>query len=171
MSTEERIRFFHHRWSAPVLVELERERGTRFVLLVNRLGVSRTVLRATLDSLIDLGYVRRNPGYGHPLRPEYVLTARGHAVARRCAQLLESLPDPKLALRKWTLPVLAAMGVGARFSELQGALPGVTPRALAQALRDLQAVGLADRAVLDGYPPSTLYRPTARGLVAQRLIK
>ncbi len=28
-----------------------------------------------------LGLVIRNPGYGHPLRPEYILTPEGHAAA------------------------------------------------------------------------------------------
>ena len=162
MSTEERIRFFHHRWSAPVLVELERERGTRFVLLVNRLGVSRSVLRTTLDALIDLGYVRRNPGYGHPLRPEYVLTPRGRRLAGRCARLIEGVSDRRLALRKWTFPVLAELRAPTRFSDLRK-LPGITPAALATALKDLQRLGLVERTVLDDYPPTTLYRPTAAG--------
>src|SRR5947207_13068422 len=68
------IRLFHHRWAVPVLAELRRERGSRFVTLANRIGVTRDSLRRTLSALIDDGLVERNPGYGHPLRPEYVLT-------------------------------------------------------------------------------------------------
>lgn len=153
-----------------MLVELERERGTRFVLLVNRLGVSRTVLRTTLESLVELGYVRRNPGYGHPLRPEYVLSPRGLPVARGCAQILGALNERQRLLRKWTLPTLAEVGRAARFSELRSALPGITPRALALALKDLQQLRLVDRSVLDEYPPTTVYRPTTSGRSLQRVL-
>jgi len=48
-----------------------------------------------------------------------------------------------------------------RFSELRELLPGVTARALTLALKDLVAVGLVERTVTDGFPPSTLYRLTA----------
>ena len=60
-----------------MLAELERQRGARFVALANRLGVSRDSLTRTLGALIDAGFVARNPGHGHPLRPEYILTKRG----------------------------------------------------------------------------------------------
>jgi hypothetical protein len=39
----------------------------------NLSGSSTTEIGA-LDGLIELGYVRRNEGYGHPLRPEYLIT-------------------------------------------------------------------------------------------------
>ena len=50
-----------------------------------------------------------------------------------------------------------------RFSELRSSLPGVTPRALALALRDLEQASLVRREVLPTRPPSTVYRPTSRG--------
>ena len=53
MSIEDLIALFHHRWSAPVLAELGRTRGTRFVVLVNRLGVGRESLRRTLAALME----------------------------------------------------------------------------------------------------------------------
>ena len=89
MSITDLIAIFHHRWSAPVLAELLRQKGSRFAALVGTLGVGRESLRRTLDSLLELGLVARNPGYGHPLRPEYVLTRSGEVAARRCAKLLE----------------------------------------------------------------------------------
>ncbi len=124
VSIQDLIALFHHRWSAPVLAELLHQKGSRFVTLGNTLGVGRESLKRTLDSLIALGLVGRNPGYGHPLRPEYVLTRRGHGVATRCAKLLAALDGTtELALRKWSLPVLAALRRPSRFSELQAALP------------------------------------------------
>ena len=66
-------------------------------------------------------------------------------------------------LRKWSVPVLAGLADGRRFSELRAALPGVTPRALALALRDLEDARLVRREVLPTRPPSTVYRATRRG--------
>ena len=71
----------NHRWSLAVLAELERTRGSRFVVLLNRIGLAR-VPRVTLSNLVDAGLVERNPGYGHPLRPEYLLTPAARASRR-----------------------------------------------------------------------------------------
>ena len=71
---ERLAQLFHHRWAVPVLAELHRTSGSRFVTLHRRLGIGRESLRRTLASLAEQDLVARNPGYGHPLRPEYVLT-------------------------------------------------------------------------------------------------
>lgn len=169
MSIPDLIALFHHRWSAPVLAELLRQKGSRFAALSGTLGVGRDSLRRALDSLLALGLVARNPGYGHPLRPEYVLTGEGTRVAQRCAKLFAVSEDDVL-LRKWTLPVLAALRRPARFSELRAVVPDVTPRALALALKDLQSAGLVERRIEDAYPPRTLYTPTAQGRRLQRIV-
>jgi DNA-binding HxlR family transcriptional regulator len=44
---------------------------------------------------------------------------------------------------------------------------GVSPRGLAVALQDLEAAALIRREVLATRPPTTLYRPAARGRRAQ----
>jgi DNA-binding HxlR family transcriptional regulator len=158
----------HHRWSPPILAELRRTAGSRFVTLAHRLGLSRESLRRTLAALIEAGLVARNPGYGHPLRPEYVLTERGAHVAPHCGDLvaaLRRLGIEDVGLKKWSMPVVLALGgrpASRRFSEVQAALPGVTGRALAFALKDLAAAGLVDRTVTDDYPPATVYRLTRR---------
>jgi DNA-binding HxlR family transcriptional regulator len=171
VSIEDLIALFHHRWSAPVLAELGRTRGTRFVVLIKRLGIGRESLHRTLTALIDLGLVRRNPGYGHPLRPEYLLTEHGEDVARRCSRLLRAVDgNAGVALKKWSLPVLAALRRPARFSELRGSLPGITPRSLALALKDLERAGLVRRRVEETYPPSTLYAATPAARRLQRIL-
>jgi DNA-binding HxlR family transcriptional regulator len=156
------IALFHHRWAAPVLAELHRSKGSRFVTLTNRLGLGRESLRRTLTALIDAGLVMKNPGYGHPLRPEYVLTERGRAVAPACARLidaLERLDANGVGLKKWSMPAVLALADGeCRFSELRKRLPEVTPRALTLALKDLASVGLVERRVTGDYPPATIYR-------------
>jgi DNA-binding HxlR family transcriptional regulator len=159
--------FFHHRWAAPVLAELERSRGARFSPLARRLGVGRDSLRRTVDALLAGGWARRNPGHGHPLRPEYVTTPAGARLGRAVGELLAALRAPGLedaALRKWWMPLVHAIGPDEkRFSELLQALPGLTPRALALALRDLDSAGLLRRVVVGEWPPRSAYRLTAAG--------
>ena len=169
MSTEDLIELFHHRWAPPALALLGERGGSRFVELQRRLGVGRESLRRALDALLAAGLARRNEGYGHPLRPEYVPTAKGRRAARTAAGVVAA-GDPGTLLRKWSVPVLAELGDERRFSELRAGLPGVTPRALALALQDLEAAGYLRREVRATRPPSTLYRPTARGRRIQRSI-
>jgi len=172
VSIQDLIALFHHRWAAPILAELERQKGARFAALAGILGASRESLQRTLAALIDLGLVARNPGYGHPLRPEYVLTRRGIRVAARCTRLLGALGDEReVALRKWSLPVLIALRRAGRFSELRQELPGITPRALALALKDLQAAGFVERRVEEEtYPPTVLYAATRAARPLQRAL-
>lgn len=155
---------FHHRWSVAVLAELHRGGGGKFVTLVNRLSISRDSLRRTLDSLIAQGWVVRNPGHGHPMRPEYILTASGQRLAPWCARfccLLKVSGIEDVGLRKWSMPIALALRKGRRrFSELKSFLPGLTARALTLALKELHAAGLVERHVSDGYPPATYYQLT-----------
>jgi DNA-binding HxlR family transcriptional regulator len=162
-----RIAFLlHHRWALPLLAELDRSSGAKSITLQKRLGVGRDSLGRTLGALIEAGLVIRNPGYGHPLRPEYVLTARGRHLGPTCGQLqglLATAGAEAVALCKWSLPVVLALGGRwSRFSELRGVLPQATPRALALALRRLESARLVERRVVDEHPPRTVYQLTPR---------
>jgi DNA-binding HxlR family transcriptional regulator len=169
------VALFHNRWSVPILAELHRQRGSRFVTLSRILGLSRESLRRTLAALIDGGLVGRNPDYGHPLRPEYVLTSSGERIAAACRPLVERLRTGGLedvALKKWSMPVVYALADGPRrFSELREALEGISPRALTLALKDLEAARLVDRRVTDDYPPATVYRLTRAGRPLAALLR
>lgn len=159
---------FHHRWAIPTLAALgARAGGAKFVTLQHAMDVSRDSLARTLQGLLDAGLVARNPGYGHPMRPEYLLTRAGTRLAPACGRLREKLQRLKiedLALNKWSLPVVYALSTtGGRFNMLRSALPGITPRALTQALRDIESAGLASRTLVDEYPPRTEYALTRRG--------
>lgn len=169
------VALFHNRWSVPILAELHRQRGSRFVTLARTLGVSRESLRRTLAALIDGGLVGRNPGYGHPLRPEYVLTRAGERLARACGPLVERLRERELedvGLKKWSMPVVYALGESPRrFSEVRETLEGISPRALALALKDLEAAGIVARRVTDDYPPATVYRLTRTGRSLATLLR
>lgn len=165
----------HHRWAVPILAELATERGAKFVLLVHRLGISPDSLRRTLAALIAGGWVERNPGHGHPLRPEYILTPIGAAVAptsQRLMRTLERLGIRDAMLRKWSLPVVLAVRRGLeRFNEIAAFLPGLSPRALALALKDLQAHHMLHRSIADGHPPTTWYALTSEGRRVARLLE
>jgi DNA-binding HxlR family transcriptional regulator len=163
VSTNDLVALFHHRWAAPALAILAERGGARFAELQRKLGVGRESLRRALGALLELDLVRRNPGYGHPLRPEYLVTAAGKEAGAACARLLASTRNPDLLLRKWSVPTLALLDEPRRFSELRAALPAVTPRALALALKDLEEGGLVARKVLTTRPPSTVYRASRTG--------
>lgn len=156
---------FHSRWCVPVLAELHRGAGAKFVTLLRRLALSRTALSRTLKILDERGWSTRNPGYGHPMRPEYILTPHGHRLAPACAALMEELAELRqLALNKWSMPSLHAIGAaGRRFNAIAARASGATPRALARALKDLTEAELIVRELRDAYPPRLLYRPTSRG--------
>jgi DNA-binding HxlR family transcriptional regulator len=160
------------RWALPVIRELHETGGCKFVTLVHALGLSRETLRHTLESLIEGGLVRRNPGYGHPMRPEYLLTARGRKLAPAAGRLLAELErrgKVELGLKKWSLPVLVALEKESRFGELKSSLAPVTPRALTLALKALVRAGLVERRIHDAFPPATSYRLTGPGRSLEQL--
>jgi DNA-binding HxlR family transcriptional regulator len=136
------IALCHHRWSIPILAELHRDNGAKFVTLVKRLKISRDALSRTLEALMQLGLVKRNTGYGHPLRPEYILTAPGKHIGQNTLEPLnqiQQLEATNIALKKWTLPTLHAIHHGiTRFSSLRETLPTISPRALTLTLQDLE---------------------------------
>ena len=162
MSTDDLIALFHHRWAPPALALLGERGGARFVELQRRLDVGRESLRRALDALIELGPRAPQPGYGHPLRPEYLLAPRGRAAAQRSTRVLAA-GDRTSCSASGRCRCSRSWATNRRFSELRAALRRITPRALALALRELEDARLVRREVLPTRPPSTVYRPTARG--------
>lgn len=155
------IRLFHRKWSVPVLAEIARTGGTRVVVLQRSLGMSPAAVRQTLDHLIELGLVMPNPGYGHPLRPEYILTAEGQAVAESCARIQSSsnrLGLNDLIGKKWTLPVLWTLSAEPlRFGQITSLAQPITDRALSQSLVHLQSAELIRSDLLATRPPVNQY--------------
>lgn len=168
------VGLFHYRWTVPAVTELHcAGGGAKFITLVNRLAVARPTLSRTLESLVEAGWVAPNPGYGHPLRPEYILTPAGARIAPWCGRLLALLRRLRVeetGLRKWPLAVTAAVADGAqRFGEIRQAIPDVTARALTISLKDLQQASLIVRTVYDDYPPVVEYRLKERALPLVRM--
>jgi DNA-binding HxlR family transcriptional regulator len=74
---------------------------------------------------------------------------------RRAADLLE---------RRWAMSIVfAALDGALRFNEFAEAVQGISPRMLAERLRDLEQAQLVRRTVVPTTPPTVEYRLTARG--------
>ncbi len=163
----------HHRWNIPIIAELYRCSGAKFITLINHLAVSRGSLSVSLKYLIDLGLVERNTGHGHPMRPEYLLTKKGATIGKDCLLLMRVVQhrnEADLAFRKWTLPLVAAIGGNSlRFNELRSALRDATPRAVTIGLKLLLQQRWADRTLIDEYPPAARYelKPKGRRILAR----
>ncbi len=153
---------FHHRWNVPVIAALHAAKGgARLVVLAHTLDGNRDAVRDALDALIEADIVTRNPGYGHPLRPEYLLTARGRRVAPACVRfqrVAAHVDALGIAYMKWSAPALLAIRRGhSRFNAIQRALGAITPRSLTQGLRVLCDNQLVIRTVEDDFPPRSAY--------------
>jgi len=163
-------RLTHRRWALPVLAELGRTGGCKLVWLERHLGAGRGSAKDALDALIELGLVSHNAGYGHPMRPEYLLTPRGQPVAAESIPLIDALDrfDVRdLGLRKWSLPVLHAVHGSEtiepahRFAQIRELLRSATDRAVSGALRDQEEASLLVRTIRGDRPPRPEYRVTA----------
>ena len=81
---------------------------------------------------------------------------------RRAADLLE---------RRWTVSVIWASHAGAvRFGEFMQSLGSIPPATLTTRLTELEQAGILERATVEGRPPRTEYRLTARGEELRGLI-
>ena len=155
------------RWLVPLLALVAAEDGARFAVMLTQLGLSRSALAASLAHLQEAGWLRRNPGHGHPLRPEYILTAAGQPIAAFCIRVMAE--RGKLGLEpgqmpRWSLPLIVRLDSDrARFSALRASLTPVTPRALSLTLKQMLSVDLIDRALEDEFPPIAIYGLTGRG--------
>ncbi len=155
------------RWLVPALAAASAGQGLRKAELVRRLGMSRGMATATLDALVSAGWLTRNPGHGHPLRPEYVLAPDAVALGGWCEGVMEVRERLGLApdsLTRWSLPLVAVLSKAeARFSELQDALDPVSPRALSLTIKAAIAGRLVTRRLEDSFPPTPVYGLTANG--------
>ncbi len=138
----------------------------RFVELLRALNASRDTLTETLASLLESGLIERRAVDGERYMT-YVLTEAGQRLAPLCDDCSNAARDFDAlhsALKKWPMVVLVAVGRGqARYNAVKAQLPGITARALAAALKDLESDGLVTRDIEPGYPPRTHYRLTHRG--------
>lgn len=155
------------RWALAVLSALADRRGAKFVTLERTLGAPKESLARALAGLLEAGLVERPAGYGHPLRPEYVLTEAGAHAAQLAGAVQAALVGLELRpgrLGRWALPALAAMHAAPiRFNALARTLAPVTPRALSASLSGLVEHDLAARRIAQEGPLQALYAVGPRG--------
>jgi DNA-binding HxlR family transcriptional regulator len=178
------IEFTRRRWTLPIVAALYRDQGSRFAALVHEVEKASGAadggptpatasVRESLDHLIALGLAARNPGYGHPLRPEYILTDDGLAIGAACAEVDATVRRVSglgaVLYRRWSLPIVRVIGDGdgARFGEIRDTLrdaggASVTDRAVSLALTSLRTGGVVERIVeADTGPIRGVYAPAA----------
>ena len=155
------------RWLIPLMAHLADAGGSRFAAMQAQLGPSRSALTASLDQLTRQGWVARNQGHGHPLRPEYVLTEAGLEIGAFCQRVMATRTRLGLEagqLSRWSLPVAARLGRSdERFTSLRTALAPVTPRALSLTLKQMLSASLIRRSLEESFPPIPIYGLTTRG--------
>lgn len=151
-------------WSLPVLASLHSGVPGRQAPLLVATGAGRTAFGQSMERLIDIGVVERNPGHGHPLRPEFRLTKLGEPIAALAFELQTIAgPQQDLLRRSWTLPTLCALGKYHHFNELKRALK-VTDRALSKALKELEEHQWVQRSVDESArPPRSIYTAIGPG--------
>jgi len=166
-NSRELTRLSAGRWLIPLLALAGAGHGLRFAEAVRQLGLARGVARAGLDALIAGGWLVRNPGHGHPLRPEYLLTGQGKVLGAWSEAVMAARAELGLApeaLTRWTLPLVDALSGGeARFGELATALAPVSPRALSLTMKAALAERLVSRRLEASFPPVPVYALTTRG--------
>ena len=153
-------------WAIPILARLHEGAAGRQAPLLAATGASRTAFAQSMQHLIAIGLLERNPGYGHPLRPEFRLTQAGIAAAALAhnIQSVTSDGDQDLLRRSWTLPVLTAIHRPCHFNDIKRNLCTITDRALSQSLKVMEVRRWVHRQVDDtARPPRPLYRAVNTG--------
>lgn len=168
------VKITNRAWSLQILALLHGGLPGRQATLIAKTGAGRTAFGQSMAHLIELKMVERNPGHGHPLRPEYRLTPLGKPVAAMAARITKAAPQTPantLLRRSWTLPVLAVSKTPRSFSGIKVELPNITDRALSQSLKQLRAQEWITRHIdPDVYPPRAIYHAVNHGALLARAV-
>ena len=158
-------------WALPILSNLHAGIAGRQAPLLAATGASRTAFAQSMDHLIAMGLIERNPGFGHPLRPEFRLTQMGITVAAIASKIrgVSTEGDQDLLRRSWTLPVLTSLHTPSHFSDIKRSLRTITDRALSQSLKSMEARNWVCRSVdAAARPPRSIYcAVNTGGLISQ----
>ncbi len=150
----------------PILSNLHAGIAGRQATLLAATGASRTAFVQSMDHLIKIGLLERNPGYGHPLRPEFRLTRigiRAAAIANKI-QSVSADEDQDLLRRSWTLPVLTSLQTPSHFNDIKRNLQTITDRALSQSLKSMEVRNWVHRSVDEtARPPRSIYSAVNTG--------
>ncbi|MEP3279377.1 MAG: winged helix-turn-helix transcriptional regulator [Stappiaceae bacterium] len=162
-------------WSLTILALMHEGIPGRQAALLAAAGAGRTAFAQSLTHLIELGLLERNPGHGHPLRPEYRLTDAGKefaGVAARIKSLSDQRSGPRLLRRVWTVPVLAVSRQPQYFGEIKSHLGSITDRALSQSLKQLETQRWLNREIdTASRPARSVYQAANMGAQISQAIR
>ncbi|MEM9573114.1 MAG: winged helix-turn-helix transcriptional regulator [Pseudomonadota bacterium] len=160
-------------WSLNILALMHEGLPGRQAPLLAATSASRTAFGSSLEHLVKLGLLERNPGHGHPLRPEFRLTPSGVTAAKIASRIVRAVPDDDafvLLRRNWSVPILALTERPRRFSALKSQL-AVTDRALSHSLQQLEEREWLQRDInVSDRQPHPVYRAVNAGLQINRAI-
>ena len=161
-------------WSLSILALLHSGVPGRQAPLLAATSASRTSFAASLEHLVQLGLLERNPGHGHPLRPEFRLTPAGIKAADCASRIVNAVPNDQeftLLRRSWTVPILALTERPQRFSMMKSTLVSITDRALSTTLHRLEEKAWIQRDIdLSDRRPFPIYRAANTGLAINQAI-
>lgn len=160
-------------WALPILSNMHAGIAGRQAPLLVATGASRTAFAQSMDHLITMGLVERNPGYGHPLRPEFRLTPLGITAAEIANKIqnVSADQDQDLLRRSWTLPVLTSLHSSSHFNDIKRRLPRITDRALSQSLKSMEVRSWVRRSVDEtARPPKSIYEAVNTGAVISKIM-
>ncbi|MEQ9589016.1 MAG: winged helix-turn-helix transcriptional regulator [Parvibaculaceae bacterium] len=167
MDIETLVKVTSRAWSLKILELMHDGVSARQAPLLAASGASRTAFVQSLSHLEGLGLLERNPGHGHPLRPEFRLTPAGQAlacIAHCIGGVAEDTEGAFLVRKTWTVPVLAVASKPKVFSQLKRELTPITDRALSKSLRDLVSQNWIERSVnVELHPPRPYYQVVNEG--------
>ena len=143
---------FKYKWLVPVIAQIHLQNGGRFVSIYKEQGMSRSMLTSTLKHLINYGLIIKNPGYGHPLRPEFILTPLGKQFAPFCVEFMELTKNQNLSFvlqNRWAAPIIFKTGTTqARFNHYKKSLKPITSKALSESLNFLVANNFINKKII-----------------------
>ncbi|WP_298936091.1 winged helix-turn-helix transcriptional regulator [uncultured Ruegeria sp.] len=161
-------------WSLNILALLHSGLPGRQAPLLAATNASRTAFASSLAHLVQLGMIERNPGHGHPLRPEFRLTTTGRQAAEMAQSFVKTVPDERefgLLRKTWTVPILALTGSPYRFSMIKSDLSPITDRALSSSLHQLEAQDWIRRDIVtSGRMPFPTYKAVNTGAAISRVV-
>lgn len=174
MDIETLVKLTSRAWSLKILDLLHSGVPGRQAPLLAATSASRTSFTSSLEHLVQLGLLERNPGHGHPLRPEFRLTGRGVEAAETASRIVRAVPDEgafALVRRSWTVPILALTDTPQRFSAIKSDLVTITDRALSTSLHQLEAQDWLRRDIdTSTRRPYPTYRAVNAGIEINRAI-
>jgi len=161
-------------WSLAILSKLHAGVPGRQAALLTATGAGRTAISQSMEHLIRIGLLERNPGHGHPLRPEFRLTPLGVEAAVLASRIQEITGDEDQTLlrRSWTLPVLSSLQRPRHFCGIKKDLITITDRALSQSLKAMEDRNWVKRSVnTTARPPRSIYCAVNQGARITEIVR